>query len=156
MRSFILALGFCLIAGLVYGDVTGEIIAKDIDNNGNIRVWTQYKIDGVEVKSRYPKIGGKYVWATRYHALSFAGMTDAQIKTRIVKDVIDHTETLIINTYRKIANDDIIANHLGTVISSKTITKDVTREIDIDGDGVNDKEITFKTDGTSVVSSISP
>ena len=44
------------IASPVFADVTEEVISIDKDANENIRVWTQYKLDGVEVKSKYDKI----------------------------------------------------------------------------------------------------
>ncbi len=146
---FIVILVLVLIIGLpCFADVTGEIISIDKDVKGSIRVWTQYKVDGVEVESLYPKIGGKYVFCSRYNAINFAGMSDAQIKDRIDFDVERHTESLLKNTYISIVNDDIIANHLGTIVGSTTTTKDLKINVDTDGDGVNDAKVTIKTDGS--------
>ncbi len=154
--KFILTLFFCLLTTFAFADVIGEIVSIDKDVKGSIRVWTQYKVDGVEVESRYPKIGGKYVFCSRYNAINFAGMTDTQIKARIDFDVKQHTKSLLRNTYISVVNDDIIANHLGTVVGSTTTTKDLKINVDTDGDGVIDAEVLIKTDGSQSISPISP
>jgi hypothetical protein len=156
MKLLVLVLGFFLVAMLSWADVVGEVISIDKDDNGNIRVWTQYKIDGVEVDSRYPKINGKEVYCSRYNAINFVGMTDLQIKERIMKDVDDHTKSLIRNTYIPKANDDIFANHLKTVVGEKKLNTSVTIQVDTDGDGVKDKDVEIKTDGSSIISPVSP
>lgn len=152
----LLTLIFCLLTTFAFADVTGEIIAIDKDDNGNIRVWTSYSVDGVEQISQYPKINGKSVYCSRYNTMNFLGMTDTQIKARIEKDVDIHTKTLITNEYREKATNDIFANHLGTIVGSKISNKDVTKQVDTDGDGINDKEVLIKTDGSQSISLISP
>lgn len=125
-----------------FAAVEAEIVAKDIDANGNIRVWTQYKIDGVEVVSQYPKIDGKSVYATRYNAMNFYGMTDQEIKDRIVADAEQHTETLIKKTYNEVKNLDILDKNLSTLVGSKVLKECVITVI-------GDKTVTIKTDGSS-------
>lgn len=156
MKTLGLVLGFCLITTLAFGDVIGEVISIDKDDNGNIRVWTQYKVDNVEVQSNYPKIDGKYVYCSRYHAMNFVGMTDKQIKDRILKDVDNHTKSLIRNTYIKKANDDIFDKHLKNIKNSKIQNETVTIKADTNGDGISDKEVILKTDGSQSISLISP
>jgi len=156
MKHLICIMGFLIIASIVFADVTAEVVSIDKDQNGNIRVWTQYKIDGVEVQSNYPKIGGKSVYCSRYNAFNFLGMTDAQIKTRILADVDAHTKSLITQTYTKKANEDILTKHLKNITGSKVSNEEAVIQIDTDGDGVNDKEIKIKTDGSSVISPVSP
>jgi len=140
--------------GVAFADegsnVTAEIISQDLDDNGNIRVWTQYKIDNIEVKSQYPKIDGKFVYATRYHILNFVGMTDTEIKARIQQDVETHAETLIRKTFIKKANQDILDSHLSDVVGTKVIKETTTIKVS------EDKEWELKTDGTYVEKSITP
>ncbi len=150
----ILVLCFMFSASLVLADVVGEIIAIDKDANGNIRVWSQYKIDGVEVESRYPKIDGKQVYCSRYQVLNFAGMSDAEIKTRILADVNRHAETLIQKTFIEKANEDIYTSHLKDVNGSKVSKTTTDIKVDTDRDGEIDETWTLKIDGTHTVAVI--
>jgi len=156
MRRFILFLLFFLICSFSYAGVTGEVLAVDRDDNGNIRVKTQYKIDGVEVKSRYPKLNGKYYWVSRYRSHNFADMTDLEIKNRILRDVRKHSENLITDTFFRVDNERIINNNLPNLIGSMIIRNQSKVLIDIDGDNVFDKEWTVKTDGTKTERIITP
>jgi hypothetical protein len=154
MRLLILILGFCLIASCVFAGVEATIVSKDIDDNGNIRVWTQYKIDGVEVESRYPKIDGKSVYCTRYNAMNFYNMTDTQIKEKIVQDVDTHVGSLIQQKYIEINNQEILNKNLKTLINT-TISKDTSLiQLDTNNDGIVDTNMTVKSDGTEVISII--
>lgn len=154
MKRILLILVFCLFATNVFAGVTAEILAYDLDDNGNIRVKTQYKIDGVEVISRYPTLGGKYYFVTRYHTLNFAGMSDAEIKTRILEDVEAHAKSLIKKTYIEKSNLDIHDNHIKEVVGSKVTKTTTTIEVDTDGDGEKDTNYILKTDGSHAESTI--
>jgi hypothetical protein len=154
MKILGLVLGLCLITTLAFAGAEGEVISIDKDDNGNIRVWTQYKVDGVEVESRYPKINGKSVFCSRYHFLNFVGMTDTEIKTKILEDVNIHAETLIRKTYILKKNRDIFDNHLKNVTTSKVSKETTIIKIDTDGDNIPDKEYMVKTDGTETITPI--
>lgn len=148
MRVLAIVLSLVLISSVAFAKVTAEVLKKDLEDNGNIRVYTQYKIDGVEVVSRYPKLGGKYYWITRYTALIFAGMTDAQMEARILQDVNIYAERLTLETFIEKNNINIVANNLKTLVGS-TVSKDSTTiRVDTDGDNIVDTEWTVKTDGT--------
>ena len=95
MKILGIVFGLCLISTLAFADASGEIVAIDKDANGNIRVWTQYKVDNIEVESRYPKIDGKYVYCTRYSKQNFLGMTETEIIERIEEDLKSHSQNLI-------------------------------------------------------------
>lgn len=124
-------------------EVTATIIAKDIDNDGNIRVWTQYKIDGKEVDSRDPKIDDKYVRATRYNVLNFYGMTDEQVKEYILKDIGSYVNHLVIKEYTNINTKIFLENNLTGLVNSSISTS--TADI-----GLSGKTLTVKIDGTQI------
>ena len=164
-----------LVLGLavnVFADTTAEIVDIDLDDNGNIRVWTCHKIDGVEVQSQYPKIDGHYVYCTRYSGQNFLDCKDKkEIEAYIINDIKNHTYNLVqkefdkkaLKTYREIkvdyngaANQTFIDSNLDEIVGKKTSASEVTYEIDTDNDGVKDKEITLKQDGTKVETSITP
>lgn len=144
---------FCLIlfwSQVVFADVTAEVLSYKIDDNGNIEVHTQYKIDGVEVQSRYPQENGKYYWVTRYAASNFGSMTEAQIKRRILSEIDSQTNALVVKSFIEKENQNIINNKLGTLVGS-TVTK-TQAEIGVDNDGDNkaDKIWVVKTDGSKI------
>ena len=158
MRILGIVLGLCLITTFAFAEVTGEIISIDKDANGNIRVWTQYKVDGVEVESNYPKIDGKAVFCTRYNKQSFLGMNKKKIAKRIDKDIKTHTESLTQKEYDKNAektvrqlqiennrqvNQDFLDSGFPSIVGRKVTTKSTKVKI-------NDKEYTLTTDGTIV------
>ena len=149
--------GFLLIVSSLYADVTAEIIGKDIDANGNIRIKTQYKIDGVEVPSKYPKHDGKYYWVTRYGIKSFAGMTKLQIVQRVGKDIKSFSRQLIRRKFNSIANPTLSNGPLFDTMVGKTTT-DTEAEIlvDTDQDGVLDTKWRVKTDGTKIEEPYTP
>lgn len=151
MRIVVIVLSLILISSVAFAvedGVTAKILAYDIDDNGNIRVKTQYKIDGVEVKSNYPKLNDKYYFVTRYYALNFPGMTDKQIKDRILEDLNAHAENLVLDTFVKKNNQDIHDNHLSALVGSVISKIKATFKFDSDGDNIDDKEWTVYTNAT--------
>lgn len=128
--------------------ITGSIVKVDTDDNGAIRVWTQYKVDGVEVASQYPKIDGKSVYCARYNVVNFTGLDKATIQAMVTKDVDAFANKIAIDQYSKVATPVSITDNLselvGTTVSTKT-------------DGiltVGDKEATFKADGTVTIKAV--
>ncbi len=150
MKIASLILGFCLIATFAFAGTSAEIISYDKDDNGNIRVWTQYKIDGVEVDSRYPKINGKEVYCARYTVFNFIDMTNDEIVARIKEDIEKHAETLIIKTFTKKKNDSIAQNNLSKLVGTTATKITATRKIS------DTKEWVLKTDGTFTENIITP
>lgn len=148
MKKVLLALVFCLVTSLAFADVTAEVLAYDADDNGNIRIKTQYKIDGVEVISRYPTLNDKYYWVTRYSAFNFAGMNDIEIKTRIIEDIEAFSKSLIQKTYLTKTNAEIIKSNLSTLIGTKNTETIGSILVDTNGDKILDTEWVVKTDGT--------
>ncbi len=150
MKILTIAICFCFISIFAFAGTSAEIISYDKDDNGNIRVWTQYKIDGVEVDSRYPKINGKQVYCTRYTVFNFVDMTDNEIVARVKEDIEKHAETLIIKTFTEKKNDIIVQNNLyklvGTTATKITATKKIS----------DTKEWVLKTDGTFTTNIITP
>jgi hypothetical protein len=131
-----------------------NIISYDLDpKNGAIRVWTQYIIDDVEVDSPYPKINDKFVYLTRYSTLNFYGMDDTKIKDRILQDLNQHLETLIIKKYTEADNDKIVKTVLGVLDNLSVEKETATIKIDTATDKV---EIVVKTDGTKVSETVTP
>lgn len=121
MRKFLALLLVLVTASVCFADVTAEIIGNDIDSNGNIIVKTQYKIDGVEVKSPYPLQDGKSYFVTRYNVVNFAGMNTTQIADRIKQDMTEYAQHLITNKYIKEENAKVdFRKIIGTSITQKT------------------------------------
>jgi len=122
-RKIVLVLMALMMARFCYADVTAEIIGKAIDDNGNIIIKTQYKVDGVEVKSRYPVENGKYCWITMYNVTHFANMTEQEISEKINKDISDFSKTLIRKKFIEVANKTVnLQNIIGqTSIETKAI-----------------------------------
>jgi len=170
MKRFILAIIFCLVSGFAYADASFEIVAQDIDNNGNIRVWTQHKIDGVEVVSQYPKINGKSVWATRYSKQNFAECKDkAEIEAKIMIDIANYSNALIQKEFDKnapktlnqirvdyntSANQAFVTANLDKLVGKTSTVATTSQKIDINNDGVIDTELTLKTDGTKTIQDV--
>ena len=135
---YVLVLVMLFMTAICYAGVEGEVIDYDLDAKGSIRVWTQYKVDGVEVGSKYPKKDGKYVYCTRYHALNFLGMTGAEIKIRVLEDVDTHTKSLIQQKCIKEANKNIkLKDVVGSTVSAQSATM-----------VINGKIYTFNTSGS--------
>jgi hypothetical protein len=176
MKRFILSVFLVLcLSGLAFADASFEIIGQDIDNNGNIRVWTCHKVDGVEVVSQYPKMKDAkgvehYVYCTRYSKPNFKDCKDTkEIETKIINDIANYSDNLIrkeydakaaktINQtqidYATAVNSAFVADSLKDLVGkTKAVTTAVVK-VDTDLDGVNDKEITLTTSGTKTEKAI--
>ena len=149
MRILGLVLVLCFIATNAFADVTAEILDVTQDtNNGSIIVRTQYKIDGVEVPSRYPKLDGKYYWQTRYNLNQFAGMTNAEAKTFIFKDIQSFCKSLIKKTYLKLNNYQYVQDKANLLIGQTGQVDSAEILVDTNADGIYDTKWIIKTDGT--------
>ena len=169
MKKWLLVLWFLMMACPAWADVTAKIISFKLDDNKNIEVHTQYKIDGVEVVSRYPQescddgLGGTtqcYIWVTRYQVLNFVNpdgtlMSDAEIKDKIILDLQQFENALIQKTYLEKKNQEIFETNLKTIVgtldslTSSTITlKDST--------GKETTTLEVKTDGTATITPAIP
>lgn len=98
--------------------IESEIVKVEQDESGAIRVWSCYKIDGVEVTSNYPKVDGKSVYCIRYDALQFIDKTEQEIKDIAISDSKSYLDTLVQKEYLKSANAPI-AEILKSVVGSK-------------------------------------
>ena len=157
MRTIIAIVIMVLLwAAYVMAGSEAEVVKVERDEGNNIRVWTQYKVDGVEVKSRYPKIDGKHVFCSRYAIHNFAEMTDAEIKAYILDDIGSHTKVLIRNAFVEKANTDVLENHLSGIVGAKVSNTTATIKLDTDKDGAADVKWTVKSDGTHTSESITP
>ena len=170
MRILGLVFCLCLLTSFAFAQVTAEIIKTDIDNNGNIRVWTCHKINGVEVTSQYPKIDGKSVYCTRYSKQNFKDLADkTAINNYILNDIKNYSNTLIQKEFDKnapetlnqikidynaTANQNFATTNLDTLVGKKLIVTEVSQQLDTNNDGVNDATITFKDDGTKTITPI--
>jgi hypothetical protein len=142
MKRLGLAICFMfLMVGIVFAEVTAEVIGYDLDDNGNIRVKTQYKIDGVEVQSNYPKQDGKAYYVTRFNAMNFLDMTEIEIKDRIMTDAKAYCNAKIMDSFNKEANKNIVNTKLKDLVGSKV----TVIEIEVK---VNSKDYIIKQDGT--------
>jgi hypothetical protein len=172
MKKMILVLGFLFITNICFADVSFIITAKDTDENGNIRVWTCHKIDGVEVESRYPKMDctdkdGKTtkvnVWATRYNKQNLANMTATQAETYILNDIQGYSKVLIQKEfdkkapktlqqiqvdYNRVANEAVSNTTLKDLVGKGMTMNETIQKIDTDLDGKADTDITIKPDGS--------
>ena len=101
---YILALMMICFTTLAFAGASGEIVKIEFDDTYNIRVWVQYKVDGVEVPSRYPPINGKQVWCFRKNFSDFVGMTNTDIINNIKGDIEDHCDKLVIGEFKEIEN----------------------------------------------------
>lgn len=172
MRTRILALvmGLCLITSFAFADVVGEVVSIDPDENGNIRVWTTHSIDGKEVASQYPKIDGHYVYCTRYSKQNFKDLsTVKEIEDYILNDIKDYDEGLVQKEFDKkapktvrqiqvdyntVANQTFSDTSLDKLVGKTISATEKTYRLDTDNDGVLDKEVTIKQDGTNTITDI--
>lgn len=144
MKKFILVCLFLSITRFAFADVTATVIGNSIDDNGAIVVKTQYKIDGMEVSSPYPKVDGKYCFWTRYDITNFANMDNKQIESYILKDITNFSETLIRKKY--IAIQNALCNLTGLINKTSSVsTADIL--VDTNNDGQPDTKWIVKTDG---------
>jgi len=139
-----------MIASFAFADVTAEILNMGIDENGNIMVKTQYKIDGIEVKSRYPKLDGKYYFVTRYDCMNFQDMTKEEIKDRVLSDVKEHSKSLVAREYIKKKNADIFCD-FPDIQGTTNTESEGSLIIDTDKDGEPDTEWVVKTNGEKTI-----
>ncbi len=157
MKSIILALmilgiSFC---GVATADVTSLILKKDIDDNDNIRVYTQYMVDGEELESKYPKLDGKYYYVSRYDFMNFIKqdgtiMSEAEKEIYIELQIKFHRESLLRQTFIKKNNLDVQQTELSNLVGKQGTTKTATMKIN------DTKEWEVKTDGTKVEKIIIP
>lgn len=112
--------------------------------NGTIIVKTNYKLDGIEVVSNYPKFNGKYYWVTRYNVSSFAGLDDQQTKDKIFVELNNFADNLIIKEYYNKNNLTYVQNKAPLLVGQKS-TK-ITADIRIDSNTV----WTVSSDGTKI------
>ena len=141
---------FMVLMGMAwpcFADVTAEVLSYKLDDNGNIEVHTQYKIDGVEQQSRYPQENGKYYWVTRYVASTFGSMTEAQIKARILSEIQDQVNALGQQKFLKKANKNIVDTKLGTLVGATVAQTTFEIGVDNNGDHKTDKIWTVNTAG---------
>lgn len=123
--------------------ITAEIVKVDLDEQKAIRVWAQYKIDGVEVVSNYPRIDGKSVFCTRYEDLQFAKMNGDEVKDHIISQSKSHVEVLVRKEYLRIANDSVVKDNLGALVGRKVqadsakVSVSATEEMTIFQDGTH-------------------
>lgn len=172
MKKVLLVFLGLMICGFAFADASFEIIAKDIDDNGNIRIWTCHKVDGLEVPSAYPKIDDHYVYCTRYTKQNFLACKDtAEIEAQILTDIQNYSKALIKKEFDKkapktihqikvdynaAANQDFTDVSLDKLTGQTLTTTEAKQQFDSNNDGVLDKEITVKTDGTKTETNITP
>lgn len=133
----ILMLAFLVIPALA--DVTAEIIKCDLDASGNLRVYTQYKIDGVEVPSNYPQFEGKYYYVTSYNFKRSDILAD-DILTKIKKDIEAYAQSLLARTYISKQNAEIVKSKLANIVGQKVtissvVIQDGTKELEVNTAG---------------------
>lgn len=170
MNRVVVFIGSLLMAGLCFAGSDYDIKLKEIDANGNIVIWTKYKLDGTVVDSNYPQSAtpprmacpAAYwnttrnactVWASRYSIENFAGMDSAAIKTRIKKDCKAFARHLIKKKFDEISNTNLdLSATIGTTDSFTT--EDVY--LDTDADGVLDTVWHVSSDGTKTEEPYTP
>lgn len=135
--------------------VTATILAIDQDEQGSIRVKTNYVIDGVELKSKYPMLNGKYYWVTRYSSDNFAGMTKAQTLKKIKSQIRDFSKRLICTKFLQATNAEFVSNNQDFVNETDEIDS-ASLYVDENLDGKADAEWTVKTDGTKTSKPYTP
>ena len=137
--------------------VQAEILDVTQDpKNGSIIVRTQYKLDGVEVMSNYPPLGGKYYWQTRYQIDKFAGMTDGQVKTYIFKDLAAFGKNLIRKRFFQLNNFQYIQDKANLLIGQTGTVNTAEVLVDTNADGVVDTKWVVSSDGTKTEEPYTP
>ena len=143
MRLALFALySFLLIATTAFADVTTEILSQKKAPNGDMWVCVQYKIDGIEVASPYPKIDGKSCLMIRKNAYQLAGLDAAQTEALFDAEITAHAKTLIADEYSNKAVDGILAT-VSLVGRKQTVASTVVKV-------APDKEWTVKTNGEKI------
>jgi len=78
--------------------ISGRVIGKEIDENGNIKIATQYTLTDGSKKTGY----------TRYNARNFS-------EAKVLADVKQHTETLMVKTWNLKQNQTLVTTDLSGV-----------------------------------------
>ncbi len=146
MKKFLFLVLFLGLCNFAFADVTAKIIAVDKDEQGSIRVKTQYFLDGIQVQSNYPPIDGKYYWVTRYSMENFAGMTKPQILARVKKDIQAFEKHLITKKFLQI-NNDIFVTGSQDIVNTTDTQATASMYVDKNQDGILDTEWQVKSNG---------
>lgn len=160
-RKILLSIAILFLSAPAFADVTSEIIAHEIDANGNIVVKVQYLIDGQEVVSKYPKCcadanypDGKYYWVFRAFALNFPAGSAVEITAFVDDQIKNFAEKIITDEFLKQENEKIATAEFEKLIGRKATFTSALIAVDTDKDGVADKEWTVKNDGSKVEADI--
>lgn len=156
MKRFLLALIFLFLTVPAFAGVVGTIIDVSQDEQGAIVVKTNYVLDGVEVQSRYPTLNGQYYWVTRYNVDKFAGMTDAQVKTYILKDLQAFAQNLITKTFFQKANFSYTQAKANALIGTTGTVTTAEVLVDTNADNVPDTKWIVKSDGSYTSQAYTP
>ena len=142
--------------------ITAEIkkISQGI-SQGEIIVWANYKIDGLDVPSAYvcangeirarmgellgtyapeENLDGAQLYCTRYDALQFANMSDQEIKDFIVGQSQAQVDNLVKKEYSKVENlsiADRVKSVVGQTVQADSVTVQIspTEEVTVSQDG---------------------
>ena len=111
--------------------ITGKVIGKEIDTNGNIKVNTEYVLTD----------GSKKIGSTRYNYLNFS-------QAAVEKDIKTHCETLMKRVWGLKKHQELILTDLThtkcAVSEVEIITKPAIR--DVNGNIVSPAELTMIDD----------
>ena len=149
MKKFICLFISIFVIGQVFAGVIGEVVDITEDDNGNLRIWVNYKIDGVEVDSSYPTIDGKEVYCFRVAYWNLINMTDTQMKEYIESEIENECSRLVTEAFRVKENQKIKEENLEKITFSNVTKTEAV--IDYPRKG---KRYVVKTDGTKVVTDI--
>lgn len=111
--------------------ISGKVIGKEIDENGNIRVKTEYTLTD----------GSKKVGSTRYNFKNFS-------QEMVLKDVQAHCKTLMVKTYALKKHLELIdtVDLSDTEVNLSEVQVMMTAP-EYDSDGKVTKEATYITIG---------
>lgn len=97
--------------------ISGSVVNKEIDINGNIRVTTEYTLTD----------GSKILGTTRYNFLTFSA-------AQMLQDIKDHCETLMRKIYNLKENQRLVLEDVGVIQyvceSAEIITKPAVHDKD--------------------------
>lgn len=148
--KWLIAVLLLLLPVLVYADSSGEIVRIDIGEDKNISVWVQYKLDGIEIESNYPKIDDKFVYRFRIRYTNLVGKTNNQIRTYIRNQIERHCENIIKNRFAELRNEADLNDRIskiGGIIGSSLTKNSAFIDFDTDQDGANDTRWEVFTNG---------
>jgi hypothetical protein len=168
MKKILMLLVLLGFAQLCFAGATAEIVGTQLDQRGNIAIWTRYTKDGAVVYSSYPQnIAGRMncptnMWDTNvnqcqawvsgvYSATSFYAMTDVDKQARIDKDLQAYNEQLLKQPFQieaanltKDANATLYkTDFFKTIVGHTVSTTTVKMQVDTNFDGKADKEWTI-------------